>query len=152
SPPDLYVTLRLPTASACTLRTKIINDSSSPEWNETFIFRTNSQVKNILELNLYDGDIVWDEECASILFDISTLQLGQKETKVFITDDMSFNEIPKEVEDVESEWTMFSTSNVDAAAWSCGRKVSGACRGGNPQTRWWTPELRDAVKLKKESY
>ncbi|GAA6111506.1 cytosolic phospholipase A2 zeta-like isoform X1, partial [Tachysurus ichikawai] len=42
---------------------------------------------NILELNLYDGDIVWDEECASILFDISTLQLGQKETKVFITDD-----------------------------------------------------------------
>ncbi|KAI3351389.1 hypothetical protein L3Q82_020197 [Scortum barcoo] len=35
---------------------------------------------------------------------------------------------------------------------SCGRKVSGACRGGNPQTRWWTPEVRDAVRLKKESY
>ncbi|KAI3353538.1 hypothetical protein L3Q82_020068 [Scortum barcoo] len=35
---------------------------------------------------------------------------------------------------------------------SCGRKVSGACRGGNPQTRWWTPEVRDAIKLKKESY
>ncbi|KAI3362244.1 hypothetical protein L3Q82_012563 [Scortum barcoo] len=35
---------------------------------------------------------------------------------------------------------------------SCGRKVSGACRGGNPRTRWWTPEVRDAVRLKKESY
>ncbi|KAI3370271.1 hypothetical protein L3Q82_025053 [Scortum barcoo] len=35
---------------------------------------------------------------------------------------------------------------------SCGRKVSGACRGGNPEPRWWTPEVRDAVRLKKESY
>ncbi|KAI3369124.1 hypothetical protein L3Q82_026083 [Scortum barcoo] len=38
---------------------------------------------------------------------------------------------------------------------SCGpRKVSGACRGGNPRTRVVdrTPEVRDAVRLKKESY
>ncbi|KAI3360256.1 hypothetical protein L3Q82_014565 [Scortum barcoo] len=54
--------------------------------------------------------------------------------------------------DIESiEWTMFSASIVDAAVRSCGRKVSGACRGGNPRTRWWTPEVRDAVRLKKES-
>ncbi|KAK2823344.1 hypothetical protein Q7C36_019944 [Tachysurus vachellii] len=39
----------------------------------------------------------------------------------------SFNQIPREVGDIESEWTMFSTSIVDAAARSCGRKVSGAC-------------------------
>ncbi|KAI3364104.1 hypothetical protein L3Q82_010930 [Scortum barcoo] len=32
---------------------------------------------------------------------------------------------------------------------SCGRKVSGACRGGNPRTRWWTPEVRDAVRLEE---
>ncbi|TWW65506.1 R2DM Retrovirus-related Pol polyprotein from type II retrotransposable element [Takifugu flavidus] len=30
--------------------------------------------------------------------------------------------------------------------------VVGACRGGNARTRWWTPAVRDAVKLKKESY
>ncbi|KAK7915389.1 hypothetical protein WMY93_011150 [Mugilogobius chulae] len=30
--------------------------------------------------------------------------------------------------------------------------VSIACRGGNPRTRWWMPEIRDAVKLKKECY
>ncbi|KAK3513401.1 hypothetical protein QTP70_014229 [Hemibagrus guttatus] len=35
---------------------------------------------------------------------------------------------------------------------SCGRKVSGAGHGGNPRTQWWTLEVRDAVKLKKESY
>ena len=64
----------------------------------------------------------------------------------------SLDLIPREAGDIESEWTMFSTSIVDAAVRSCGRRVSGACRGGNPRTRWWTPEVRDAVKLKKESY
>ena len=54
--------------------------------------------------------------------------------------------------DIESERTMFSTSIVDAAVRSCGRKVSSACRGINPRTRWRTLEVRDAVKLKKESY
>ncbi|KAK3513805.1 hypothetical protein QTP70_028875, partial [Hemibagrus guttatus] len=64
----------------------------------------------------------------------------------------SFNQIPWEVGDIESEWTMFSSSIVDAAIRSCGRKVSGAGRGGNPRTQWWTLEVRDAVKLNKESY
>ena len=60
--------------------------------------------------------------------------------------------IPREAGVIESEWTMFSTSTVDAAVRSCGRKVSDACCGGYPRTRWWTPEVRDTVKLKKESY
>ncbi|KAK3521037.1 hypothetical protein QTP86_003681 [Hemibagrus guttatus] len=64
----------------------------------------------------------------------------------------SFNQIPREVGDIESEWTMFSSSIVDAAIQSCGRKVSDAGRGDNPQTQWRTLEVRDAVKLKKESY
>ncbi|KAK3561732.1 hypothetical protein QTP86_012988 [Hemibagrus guttatus] len=64
----------------------------------------------------------------------------------------SFNQIPREVGDIESEWTMLSSSIVDAAIRSCGRKVSGAGRGSNPRTQWWTLEVRDAVKLKKESY
>ncbi|KAK3532913.1 hypothetical protein QTP70_003674 [Hemibagrus guttatus] len=34
----------------------------------------------------------------------------------------SFNQIPREVRDIESEWTMFSSSIVDAAIRSCGRK------------------------------
>ncbi|XP_072565970.1 uncharacterized protein [Paramormyrops kingsleyae] len=53
--------------------------------------------------------------------------------------------------DIESEWAMFHASIVEAADRSCGCKVVGACRGGNPRTRWWTPVVIDAVKLKKES-
>ncbi|KAL0152538.1 hypothetical protein M9458_052261 [Cirrhinus mrigala] len=64
----------------------------------------------------------------------------------------SFNQIPREDGDIESEWTMFSASIVNTAVWSCGCRVSGASRGGNPRTRWWTSEVRDAVRLKKESY
>ncbi|KAK3507140.1 hypothetical protein QTP70_008534 [Hemibagrus guttatus] len=64
----------------------------------------------------------------------------------------SFNQIPREVGDIESEWTMFSSSIVDAAIQDCSHKVSGAGHSGNPQTQWWTLEVRDAVKLMKESY
>ncbi|XP_076740219.1 uncharacterized protein LOC143418639 [Maylandia zebra] len=64
----------------------------------------------------------------------------------------SFNSIPRETGDIESEWTMFSVSIAEAAALSCGRKVVGACRGGNPRTKWWTPEVKGATRLKKESY
>ncbi|KAI3358044.1 hypothetical protein L3Q82_003062 [Scortum barcoo] len=63
----------------------------------------------------------------------------------------SFSQIPREAGDIESEWTMFSASIVDAAVRSCGRKVSGGKPVGacNPQTRWWTPEVRDAARLKR---
>uniref|UniRef100_A0AAR2LI05 Phospholipase A2 n=1 Tax=Pygocentrus nattereri TaxID=42514 RepID=A0AAR2LI05_PYGNA len=42
---DLYVTLRLPTASARTLRTRCIPNNNKPQWNETFHFRVHGQVK-----------------------------------------------------------------------------------------------------------
>ncbi|KAG7328602.1 hypothetical protein KOW79_008546 [Hemibagrus wyckioides] len=102
SEPDLYVTLRLPTASACTRRTRMINNNKTPEWNETFHFRAYSHVKNVLELNLYDGDTVVDDQCASFLFDISTLKVGQKETKVLITDEEKKDKLWVEFEMTES--------------------------------------------------
>ncbi|KAI3364282.1 hypothetical protein L3Q82_011087 [Scortum barcoo] len=46
----------------------------------------------------------------------------------------SFSQIPREAGDIESEWTMFSASIVDAGSsklWTQG--LSGACRGGNPR-------------------
>uniref|UniRef100_A0A3P9BAT4 PH domain-containing protein n=1 Tax=Maylandia zebra TaxID=106582 RepID=A0A3P9BAT4_9CICH len=64
----------------------------------------------------------------------------------------SFNSIPRETGDIESEWTMFSISIDEVAALSCGRKVVGACRGGNPRTKWWTPEVKGATRMKKEPY
>ncbi|KAI3364575.1 hypothetical protein L3Q82_011365 [Scortum barcoo] len=51
----------------------------------------------------------------------------------------SFSQIPREAGDIESEWTMFSASIVDAWQFEVvDARVSGACRGGNPRTRWWT--------------
>ncbi|KAL7854802.1 hypothetical protein SRHO_G00169920 [Serrasalmus rhombeus] len=64
----------------------------------------------------------------------------------------NFDQISGEVRDIDSEWAMFRSSIVEAADCSCGRKVVGACQGGNPRTRWWTPQVRDAIQLKKESY
>ena len=44
-----------------------------------------------------------------------------------------------EVGDIESEWTMFI---ADETCKSCGLRVMA----------WWTPVVREAVKLKKESF
>ncbi|KAK3520189.1 hypothetical protein QTP70_017925 [Hemibagrus guttatus] len=52
----------------------------------------------------------------------------------------------------ESSKTSHKAKRRQTSIRSCGRKVSGAGCGGNPQTQWWTLEVRDAVKLKKESY
>ncbi|KAI3355100.1 hypothetical protein L3Q82_017971 [Scortum barcoo] len=48
----------------------------------------------------------------------------------------SFSQIPREAGDIESEWTMFSASIVDAAVRSCGRKDLWCLSWhGNPRTR-----------------
>jgi len=52
---------------------------------------------------------------------------------------------------MEPEWAMFRASIIEAAARSCGQKAVGACRG-NPRTRWWTPVVKEAVRLKKEVF
>ncbi|KAI3373105.1 hypothetical protein L3Q82_006434 [Scortum barcoo] len=66
----------------------------------------------------------------------------------------SFSQIPREAGDIESEWTYVlclhcrrgsSVEVVDAR--SLVPVVVAISR-----TRWWTPEVRDAVRLKKESY
>uniref|UniRef100_A0A8C1G4Z3 Phospholipase A2 n=1 Tax=Cyprinus carpio TaxID=7962 RepID=A0A8C1G4Z3_CYPCA len=85
---DCYVILNLPTASARTHRTKTISNSDKPEWNETFTFRVHSNIKNILEILIYDEDpLMRDDHCATILFDINNLTPGKKETKCFIIND-----------------------------------------------------------------
>uniref|UniRef100_A0A671RRC2 Phospholipase A2 n=1 Tax=Sinocyclocheilus anshuiensis TaxID=1608454 RepID=A0A671RRC2_9TELE len=85
---DCYVVLKLPTACACCHRTKTVKNSDAPKWNETFRFRVHSGVKNILEFHIFDADkLTKDDYCSTILFDISNLTPGQKQTKCFITDD-----------------------------------------------------------------
>ncbi|XP_015205972.2 cytosolic phospholipase A2 zeta-like isoform X2 [Lepisosteus oculatus] len=91
---DCYVTLRLPTASAKTYRTKTVANSSNPVWNETFHYRIHSHVKNILELNVYDQDLLpRDDLCSKVLFDIDNLSPGKTEKKVFVLDPESRDEL-----------------------------------------------------------
>ena len=56
--------------------------------------------------------------------------------------------IPVEAGGIEPEWAMFKASIAEAAAVSCGLRVLGASRSGNPRT----PVIREAIRLKKEAF
>ncbi len=53
---------------------------------------------------------------------------------------------------MESEWAMFKASIAEVAAKNCGWKAISACHGGNLRSRWWTPVVKEAVRLKKEAF
>uniref|UniRef100_A0A8B9S6W7 Phospholipase A2 n=1 Tax=Apteryx owenii TaxID=8824 RepID=A0A8B9S6W7_APTOW len=75
---DCYVSLSLPTASVQHFRTKTIQNSKNPTWNETFHFTIQSQVKNILELKVCDEDsATQDDHLLTVFFDVSKIQLGE---------------------------------------------------------------------------
>ncbi|XP_044087039.1 cytosolic phospholipase A2 delta [Neovison vison] len=81
---DPYVTLELPTVPGTKFKTKTITNSCHPVWNETFSFLIQSQVKNVLELNVYDEDSVTeDDACFKVLYDISEVLPGQLLRKTF---------------------------------------------------------------------
>ncbi|KAE8587586.1 hypothetical protein XENTR_v10022027 [Xenopus tropicalis] len=80
---DCYVQLRLPTASPLASRTAVVYNSSDPEWNETFKYRIHGAVKNILELTLYDRDVVLDDKLSSVVFDIGHIKPGHSSKRVF---------------------------------------------------------------------
>ncbi|KFW89297.1 Cytosolic phospholipase A2 epsilon, partial [Phalacrocorax carbo] len=95
---DCYVSLSLPTASPETLRTKTVKNCKDPVWNETFCFRIQSQVKNILELKVYDeNEITKDDLLFTVLFDVAKIQLGE-------TVHLTFQLNPKTQEVLEVEF------------------------------------------------
>ncbi|KAM9012984.1 cytosolic phospholipase A2 zeta isoform 5-T6 [Ara ararauna] len=80
---DCYVELKLPTASPTVFRTQVVDNSDNPEWNETFHYRIHAAVKNILELTLYDKDVLVSDELTSIVFDVAGMKLGQPLLRTF---------------------------------------------------------------------
>uniref|UniRef100_A0A8C6V531 Phospholipase A2 n=1 Tax=Naja naja TaxID=35670 RepID=A0A8C6V531_NAJNA len=61
-----------------TARTKNIKDCKDPVWNETFCYRIQNQVKNILELIVHDENhCLLDGHPFTVLFDVAKLQLGE---------------------------------------------------------------------------
>ncbi|KAL6035826.1 hypothetical protein STEG23_005223, partial [Scotinomys teguina] len=81
---DPYVTLLLPTAPGMKFKTKTVTNSSHPVWNETFTFLIQSQVKNILELSIYDENLIMkDGICFKVSYDVSEIFPGQLLQKTF---------------------------------------------------------------------
>ncbi|CAM2115877.1 unnamed protein product [Caretta caretta] len=97
---DCYVELWLPTASTQRVRTKTIKNCKNPIWNETFSYRIDSRVKNILELKVCDEDrFSKDDELCTVLFDIAKLQVGYKVRVKFVLN-------PQEQEELEVEFIL----------------------------------------------
>ncbi|XP_062973748.1 cytosolic phospholipase A2 epsilon-like [Elgaria multicarinata webbii] len=101
---DCYVTLWLPTASCEKLRTKTVNNSKNPVWNETFYYRIQPEVKNLLELSVYDEDTVSpDDLLFTIRFDVARVPVDERVV-------MHFKSDPKAQEDLEVEFLVESAS------------------------------------------
>ncbi|XP_058397309.1 cytosolic phospholipase A2 beta isoform X8 [Diceros bicornis minor] len=62
TPPDCYVTLWLPTASSHRLQTRVVKNSRNPIWNQSFHFRIHSQLKNVMQLNIVDQDLLTSDD------------------------------------------------------------------------------------------
>ncbi|KFV98903.1 Cytosolic phospholipase A2 epsilon, partial [Fulmarus glacialis] len=107
---DCYVSLSLPTASVQHFRTKTVQNTKNPTWNETFHFTIQSQVKNILELKVCDEDnITQDDHLLTVFFDVSKIQLGENIQ-------LSFQLNPQGKEELEVEFTMESRALLTANA------------------------------------
>ncbi|GAB1286759.1 Cytosolic phospholipase A2 epsilon [Apodemus speciosus] len=76
---DCFVTLWLPTASQKKLRTRTISNCLHPEWDESFTFQIQTQVKNVLELSICDEDtLTQNDHLLTVLYDLSKLCLRNK--------------------------------------------------------------------------
>nr|XP_045013404.1 cytosolic phospholipase A2 epsilon isoform X2 [Jaculus jaculus] len=76
---DCFVSLWLPTASQEKLRTRTISNCLNPEWNESFTFQIQTQVKNVLELSVCDEDTMTpDDHLLTVLYDLSKLCFRNK--------------------------------------------------------------------------
>ncbi|XP_062973743.1 cytosolic phospholipase A2 epsilon-like [Elgaria multicarinata webbii] len=115
---DCYVTLWLPTASLKRTKTQTMNDTKDPVWNETFYYRIQNQVKNILELKVCDEDkYTQDDHLLTVFFDVSKIQLGE-------TVRLSFQLNPKGNEELEVEFTSESSPDVPEKIFTNGVLVS----------------------------
>ncbi|KAM8807904.1 cytosolic phospholipase A2 beta-like [Eudromia elegans] len=81
---DCYVRLWLPSASNEKLQTKTIKNSDDPVWNETFCFRIQSEVENILELAVCDEDpLTKDDMQFTVLFNVARVKPGRTVRETF---------------------------------------------------------------------
>ncbi|XP_054827107.1 cytosolic phospholipase A2 zeta-like [Eublepharis macularius] len=116
---DCYVELRLPTASPITYRTQVIDNSSDPEWNETFQFRINSAVKNTLELTLFDEDVLVSDELTSVVFDVTGIKPGRPVKNTF--------KLKEDKEELDVEFLLQKSSDTPTEVITNGVLVAHPC-------------------------
>ncbi|XP_021097559.1 cytosolic phospholipase A2 delta isoform X1 [Heterocephalus glaber] len=112
---DPYVILQLPTSPGMKFRTKTVSNSSHPVWNETFSFLIQSRVKNVLELGIYDEDLITkDDICFKVFYDISEVLPGKLLQKTFFLGPQGQEELDVEflVEETPGPPEYLITNNV----------------------------------------
>ncbi|XP_035751646.1 cytosolic phospholipase A2 epsilon [Egretta garzetta] len=103
---DCYIKLWLPTASCREARTRTVRNSRNPVWNETFHFMIQSEVKNILELTVYDKDTFTpDDQLLTVHFDVAKIQPGEKVH-------LNFELNPEDQEELEVEFLLENIPGV----------------------------------------
>ncbi|XP_033707427.1 cytosolic phospholipase A2 delta isoform X3 [Tursiops truncatus] len=126
---DPYVILQLPTAPGTKFKTKTVTNSSHPVWNESFTFLIQSQVKNVLELSIYDkDDFKTDDACFKVLCDVSEVLPGRLLRKTFSLH-------PQGPEELDVEFLMEKTPE-NCLAWM----FTWTARGAQPR-------LQDELEL-----
>ncbi|KAM6181028.1 cytosolic phospholipase A2 zeta [Erethizon dorsatum] len=93
---DCYVQLSLPTASPSPTQTRMVANCSDPEWNETFHYQIHAAVKNVLELTLYDKDVLSSDQLSVLLFDLRSLKPGQPHRHTFSLNQQDSQELQVE--------------------------------------------------------
>ena len=61
-------------------------------------------------------------------------------------------EIPEMPADIKTEWGLFKAAVTASALSCCGRKRLGVAMGREKRTPWWSQEVQEAVRAKKEAY
>ncbi|XP_053123364.1 cytosolic phospholipase A2 zeta isoform X2 [Hemicordylus capensis] len=116
---DCYVELRLPTASPITYQTRVIDNSSDPEWNETFRYKIHNAVKNTLELTLFDEDVLVSDELTSVVFDVTGMVPGRPLKNTF--------KLKEDREELDVEFFLEKSSDAPTEVITNGALVAYPC-------------------------
>ncbi|XP_032272897.1 cytosolic phospholipase A2 epsilon [Phoca vitulina] len=147
---DCFVSLWLPTASREKLKTRTISNCPNPEWNETFSFQIQSQVKNVLELSVCDEDTLTpDDHLLTIFYDLTKLCFRKKTHVKFPLNPEGMEELEVEflLEESPSPPEMLITNGVLVSRQVSRLEVHAEC-----QRRKKSRKMKDLLVTVKESF
>ncbi|GAB5572544.1 cytosolic phospholipase A2 epsilon isoform X1 [Prionailurus iriomotensis] len=152
---DCFVSLWLPTASRERLRTRTISNCPNPEWNETFSFQIQSQVKNVLELSICDEDTVTpNDHLLTVLYDLTKLCFRKKTHMKFPLNPEGMEELEVEFLLEESPFppeTLVTNGVLVSRQVSC-LEVHAECRRQKKSRKNSWDLLKDLLVTVKESF